>query len=192
MKRTALFSWLLAFTAASAFGQLPLTSTGIGILGPGGLPRAAIRGSAGEVALTPTGPYWFTAGSQAFTPDTGLEFHSAVYDPATKVMMAFGGIDWGDEDTGTNAVLLYAPAVLHHFSSTEGAPLVAPVDANNGTIDALYGVTGSRTTYRVTLPAGTYKQLPNNAPGPMFSPFLLAPDGYLYGARNERYRQPGS
>jgi uncharacterized repeat protein (TIGR03803 family) len=71
--------------------------------------------------------------------------------------------------------------VLHHFSSTEGAPLVAPVEANNGTIDALYGVTGSGTTYRVTLPAGTYKQLPNNAPGPTFGPFFLASDGYLYG-----------
>jgi uncharacterized repeat protein (TIGR03803 family) len=71
--------------------------------------------------------------------------------------------------------------VLHHFSNTEGAPLVAPVEANNGTIDALYGVTGSGTTYRVTLPAGTYKLLPNKAPGPTFGPFLLASDGNLYG-----------
>src|ERR1700724_2864749 len=96
MKRTALFSWLLAFTAASAFGQLPLTPTGIGILGPGGLSRAAIRGSAGKVALTPTGPYWFTAGSQAFTPDTGLEFHSLPDDPAAPLMMAFCCINWVD------------------------------------------------------------------------------------------------
>jgi uncharacterized repeat protein (TIGR03803 family) len=71
--------------------------------------------------------------------------------------------------------------VLHHFSSTERAPLVAPVEANNGTIDALHGVTGSGTAYRVTLPAGTYKQRPNKAPGPTFGPFLLASDGNLYG-----------
>jgi hypothetical protein len=142
MKSTALFSWLLAFTAASAFGQLPSTPTGIGILGPGGLSRAAIRGSAGEVALTPTGPYWFTAGSQAFTPDTGLEFHSAVYDPSTKVMMAFGGIDWGDEDTGTNAVLLYAPAnsLSANFSVLipNGAPGAPPARAgHNAVYDAV-------------------------------------------------------
>jgi hypothetical protein len=142
MKRTALFSWLLAFTAASACGQLPLTPTGIGVLGPGGFPKPAIRGSAAEVAFKPTGPYWFTAGSQASTPDTGLEFHSAVFDPSTKVMMAFGGIDSGDESAGTNAVLLYAPANSPSANFTvlipNGAPGAPPArQGHNAVYDAV-------------------------------------------------------
>jgi uncharacterized repeat protein (TIGR03803 family) len=71
--------------------------------------------------------------------------------------------------------------VLHAFSSAEGAPQTAPVEVNNGTIDNLYGVTGSGTTYQITLAKGTYKQLPNKAPGPTFGQLLPAPDGYLYG-----------
>jgi uncharacterized repeat protein (TIGR03803 family) len=97
----------------------------------------------------------------------------------------FYGTASGGGTFGNGTLFRFTPpsslTVLHHFSSTEGAPLVAPVEANNGTIDALYGVTGSGTTYRVTLPAGTYKQLPNKAPGPTFGPFLLASDGNLYG-----------
>lgn len=67
--------------------------------------------------------------------------------------------------------------VLHHFSSTEGAPLVAPVQGKHGN---LYGVTGSGTIYRVTLPGGIFVQLPYKAPGATFGTFLLASDGYLY------------
>jgi uncharacterized repeat protein (TIGR03803 family) len=70
--------------------------------------------------------------------------------------------------------------VLHHFTSTEGPPLVAPTEVNNG-VDSLIGVTGSGTTYRVMLPKGTFKQLPNAAPGPTFGPLRLASDGNLYG-----------
>ncbi len=67
--------------------------------------------------------------------------------------------------------------VLHHFSSAEGAPVIAPVQGKDGN---LYGVTGSGTTYRVTLPDGTFVQLPHKAPGTTFGAFLLASDGYLY------------
>jgi uncharacterized repeat protein (TIGR03803 family) len=69
--------------------------------------------------------------------------------------------------------------VLHNFDNTDGEfPQVPPTQAKDGN---LYGVTGSGTTYRVTLPSGTFKQLPNNAPGNAFGPLLLALDGYLYG-----------
>ena len=67
--------------------------------------------------------------------------------------------------------------VLHLFSTTEGTPLVAPVLAPDGN---LYGVTGNGTTYRVTLPSGTYKALPYHAPGGSTGPFILASDGNLY------------
>jgi uncharacterized repeat protein (TIGR03803 family) len=70
-----------------------------------------------------------------------------------------------------------ALTVLHHFSSTEGAPLVAPVQGKDGN---LYGVTGSGTTYRVTLLGGTFVQLSHKAPGAIFGTLLLATDGYLY------------
>lgn len=92
-----------------AFAQRPSLPMGIGTLGPGGLHKTAIRGSA-EDSVALTGPKWFTAGAQAFTPDTGLEFAASVYDPSTKVMMTFGGLDWGAEESDTNAVLLYTPA----------------------------------------------------------------------------------
>jgi len=110
MKRAFVF-WLMVFTVASAFAQRPLAPMVIGTLGPGGLRGAAIQGAVAEGPLKPeTGPKWFTAGSQAYTPDTGLEFAASVYDPSTKVMMTFGGLDWGAEATSTNALLLYAQA----------------------------------------------------------------------------------
>jgi uncharacterized repeat protein (TIGR03803 family) len=70
--------------------------------------------------------------------------------------------------------------VLHHF--TNGAdgenPLVPPVEAKDGN---LYGVTLPGTTYRVTLPAGKFVQLPNYVPFEPSAPLLPASDGNLYG-----------
>lgn len=75
-----------------------------------------------------------------------------------------------------------APAtfkVLHVFTYTDGTtPESAPVEAKDGN---LYGATYSGTTYRISLPAGTYTKLPSNTPGFTFDPLLLASDGNLYG-----------
>lgn len=56
-----------------------------------------------EVTLpaTPAWNFFFKS-----TPDTGLDFHSAVYDPATNIMIVFGGADAGLAYGFTNAVLL--------------------------------------------------------------------------------------
>jgi uncharacterized repeat protein (TIGR03803 family) len=70
---------------------------------------------------------------------------------------------------------------LHSFNGTDGAGVAAPpVEAYDGTTNALYGVTMSGTTYRVTLPAGTFQQLSGNAPGESEGP-LLALGEDLYG-----------
>jgi uncharacterized repeat protein (TIGR03803 family) len=76
--------------------------------------------------------------------------------------------------------------ILHSFNGTDGVnPLTPPVQGSDGN---LYGVTGSGTTYRITLPAGTFKKLPknipNNYPTNQFAteaPLYLASDGNLYG-----------
>jgi uncharacterized repeat protein (TIGR03803 family) len=76
--------------------------------------------------------------------------------------------------------------VLHSFNGTDGAnPHTAPVQGPDGN---LYGVTSSGTTYRITLPAGTFKQLPksipNNYPTNQYAtnaPLYLASDGNFYG-----------
>jgi uncharacterized repeat protein (TIGR03803 family) len=75
--------------------------------------------------------------------------------------------------------------VLHSFNGTDGAkPLTPPVQAPDGN---LYGVTSSGTTYRITLPSGTFKQLPKNIPNnyptqnATYAPLYLASDGNLYG-----------
>ncbi|HEY4841985.1 MAG TPA: choice-of-anchor tandem repeat GloVer-containing protein [Terriglobales bacterium] len=76
--------------------------------------------------------------------------------------------------------------ILHSFNGTDGVtPLTPPVQGPDGN---LYGVTSSGTTYRITLPAGTFKQLtkniPNNYPTTQYAtlaPLYLASDGNLYG-----------
>lgn len=71
-----------------------------------------------------------------------------------------------------------ALTVLHHFNPSEDSPEIPPVEGKD---KKLYGMTHSGTTYRVTLPAGTFELLPNKAPGIPVGPFLLASDGNLYG-----------
>lgn len=97
----------------------------------------------------------------------------------------FYGTSAADGKFGFGTLYQVTPAqtqnVMHAFTSTEGAPLVAPVEVNNGTTDALYGVTNNGTTYQLTLPKGTYKKFSKKAPGPAFGPLIQAPDGNLYG-----------
>ncbi|HEY4841987.1 MAG TPA: choice-of-anchor tandem repeat GloVer-containing protein [Terriglobales bacterium] len=97
----------------------------------------------------------------------------------------FYGTSAADGAFGFGTLYQVTPAqtqnVKHAFTSTEGAPLVAPVEVNNGTTDALYGVTNNGTTYQLTLPKGTYKNFPKKAPGTAFGPLIQAPDGNLYG-----------
>ncbi|HET9307927.1 MAG TPA: choice-of-anchor tandem repeat GloVer-containing protein [Candidatus Sulfotelmatobacter sp.] len=68
--------------------------------------------------------------------------------------------------------------VLHHFSSTEGSPLVAPIEAKD---KRLYGTTVAGTLYRVTLPNGPFTILPNTVPQEPLGPLFQASDGFLYG-----------
>jgi uncharacterized repeat protein (TIGR03803 family) len=97
----------------------------------------------------------------------------------------FYGTSASDGAFGYGTLYQLTPAqtqiVIHAFASAEGAPVVAPVEVNNGTTDALYGVTNNGTTYQLTLPKGTYKKFSSKAPGPAFGPLVEAPDGYLYG-----------
>ena len=69
-------------------------------------------------------------------------------------------------------------SVLHHFSSAEGSPLVAPIEAKD---KRLYGTTLAGTTYRVTLPSGPFSILPNTVPQEPLGPLFQASDGLLYG-----------
>jgi len=76
--------------------------------------------------------------------------------------------------------------ILHSFNGTDGVnPLTPPVEGPDGN---LYGVTSTGTTYRITLPSGTFKQLPksipNNYPTITYAteaPLYLASDGNFYG-----------
>jgi uncharacterized repeat protein (TIGR03803 family) len=67
-------------------------------------------------------------------------------------------------------------SVLYNFSTS--APSTPPVQAPDGN---LYGITSGGQAYRVTLPAGTVKILPNPAPGDVNDPLFLASDANLYG-----------
>ena len=67
---------------------------------------------------------------------------------------------------------------LHHFSSGEGSPLVAPIEAKD---KKLYGTTLAGTIYRLTLPNGPFTILPNTVPEEPRGPLFQASDGFLYG-----------
>lgn len=69
-------------------------------------------------------------------------------------------------------------SVLHHFSSGEGSPLVAPIEAKD---KRLYGTTLAGTIYRVTLPNGPFTILPSTVPQEPLGPLFQASDGFLYG-----------
>lgn len=75
-----------------------------------GQPMRPLQRSMPESVVTETTTAKWSS-NYVFTPDTALIGHSAVYDPATRVMTVFGGDDWGAEFTYTNAVLLYGPAI---------------------------------------------------------------------------------
>src|SRR5580700_8563182 len=98
MNRRSILVCLLAFGIAAASGQEHAAS-----------PRARLQGLRGRAVdaapAPPAGQAWSTDYAQ--TPDTGLISHSSVYDPATNLMIVFGGIDFGAEATVTNAVLQY-------------------------------------------------------------------------------------
>jgi len=107
VKRASMCLYVAAFAAASVFGQAPSGSTALDRFGFGRLPGGVSGNPDAEAQPAATTPKW--SSDFVFTPDTGLSLHSAVYDPATKVMTVFGGNDWGAESTTTNAVLLYTP-----------------------------------------------------------------------------------
>src|SRR5690242_12187543 len=96
----------VVFSLASAFGQQPEGLSRYGLRVPAG--SVAQDSAAGDVTPLLTTPKWST--NYAFTSDTGLSLHSAVYDASTKTMVVFGGVDWGAEQSSTNAVLLNTPA----------------------------------------------------------------------------------
>jgi len=81
--------------------------------------------------------------------------------------------------TPANTINSSSLKVLHSFNGTDGlSPYAPPVQGKDGN---LYGVTGSGTTYTITLPSQTFTQLPQNAPSGSYGPLLLASDGNLYG-----------
>jgi uncharacterized repeat protein (TIGR03803 family) len=126
--------------------------------------------------VTPSGTYTDLVqfnGTNGSSPLGGLTLASdgKFYGTATS-----GGSGYG-------TVFRFTPpstiTVLHTFNYTDGSsPEAPPVEAKDGN---LYGATYPGTTYRITLPAGTFKQLPNNTPGFTSDPLFLASDGNLYG-----------
>jgi len=106
--------------------------------------------------------------------------------PIGGLTLASDGNFYGTTSSGGSAygtVFRFTPPatlkVLHVFNYTDGdSPEAPPVEAKDGN---LYGATYAGQTYRIRLPAGTFKQLPNNTPGFTFDPLLLASDGNLYG-----------
>jgi hypothetical protein len=113
MKKTSVSSkktipTLLVTLLLACFGLSPAAPATPHVLPrlPG--PLATGSDAAQTLSSPATTPRWTS--SFHFTPDTALAAASAVYDPATNTMIVFGGIDWGMEESNTNAVLLYAPA----------------------------------------------------------------------------------
>ncbi len=126
--------------------------------------------------ITPSGTYRDLVqfnGTNGATPEGGLALASDGNYYGTTVV---GGSGYG-------LVFRFTPPstvkVLHIFDSTHFGPLSPPVQAKDGN---LYGATISGTIYRISLPSGTYEQLPHNTPGFLFGPLFLASDGNLYGA----------
>jgi hypothetical protein len=100
MRHSLYFSFVLLGFAPIFAQQLPVHALGA-------LRRGHVQTGEANIPDT-TAPKWTT--NYAYTPDTGLSFHSSVYDPVSKAMTVFGGQDWGTGVTVTNAVLLNTPA----------------------------------------------------------------------------------
>lgn len=70
------------------------------------------------------------------------------------------------------------PTTLHSFSAAElGGAYAAPVQGKSTTF---YGITYYGKAYSITS-TGTFKILPNPAPGGGYAPLILATDGNFYG-----------
>ena len=107
MKLASLYLCVAAFAAAPVFSQQSPAPAVFDRFGLARFPGGISQSVDAEVASAATAIKW--SSDFVYTPDTALSLHSAVYDPATKVMTVFGGIDWGAETTTTNAALLYTP-----------------------------------------------------------------------------------
>ena len=132
MRRTSLSVTLQLLSAvfffAPVFGQQPSSPSRANLHRLGRLAglktEASYTGEAIPAAPTPAWTPFYQS-----TPHTGLGLHSAVYDPATNIMIAFGGFDAGLAYEFTNAVLLRANANGSGNWSTliaNGAPGSAP------------------------------------------------------------------
>lgn len=133
MNRTYVCFCLLAVSLVSVFGQEHAQS-----------PRARLRAIRGHAADTtqeaPARQAWST--DYALTPDTGLSAHSSIYDPATNLMVVFGGLDYGAEATPTNAVLLYSPAAASWTTEIASGAAGAPPARSSHT--AVYDAANNR------------------------------------------------
>ncbi len=113
--------------------------------------------------------------SDGYSPTGGLTLAS--------VDGNFYGITIGGGTSNNGTLFRFNPStstftVLHNFTTTEGSPLVAPIEAKDKN---LYGTNQTAAPYRLVVGTGTYQLLPNKVPGVSNAPLFQASDGYLYG-----------
>ncbi len=117
MNRPYVCAGLLVLSFASAFGQEHAQS-------PRARQRALRERAAQANSAPPAQPAW--SSDYALTADTGLSSHASIYDPATNLMIVFGGIDYGAEATVTNAVLQNNPAAASWTTEIASGAADAP------------------------------------------------------------------
>jgi hypothetical protein len=126
-----------------AFGQHLPSPVGPGVRLPGLFAGRTPEGNNPAKAFISSATPGWTPFFQ-FTPHTGLDAHSAVYDSATNVMIVFGGFDAGLAYRDTNAVLLRADANGSGNWSTLIANGIAGSPAPREAHTAVYDSTDNR------------------------------------------------